>query len=105
MGTSLAPVRGVASASCAQAADLRDGQGAALNLNVHGVSDGREGFDAPDRWAEDAPTLAGLAAASVHGVAALGAREIACRETTTEMVRLIGEPVRSIVIEGVLASC
>ena len=39
-----------------------------------GVADGDDGFDAPDRWAEDAPTLAGLAAASVSGVAALGAR-------------------------------
>ena len=39
-----------------------------------GVPDGREGFDAPDRWAEDAPTLAGLAAASVRGVAALDPR-------------------------------
>jgi hypothetical protein len=64
--------------------------GAALNLNVHihalvldgvcasdgkgGVPDGREGSDAPDRWADDAPTLAGLVAASVHGVAALGVR-------------------------------
>ena len=43
-------------------------------LHRRGVSDGREGFDAPDRWTEDAPTLAGLAAASVSGVAALGAR-------------------------------
>ena len=38
------------------------------------AADGREGFDAPDRWAETAPALAGLAAASVHGVAALGRR-------------------------------
>ncbi len=43
-------------------------------LNRRGVPDGGEGFDAPDRWAEDAPALAGLAAASVRGVAALGAR-------------------------------
>ena len=39
-----------------------------------GVPDGSDGFDAPDRWAEEAPALAGLAAASVRGVAALGAR-------------------------------
>ncbi len=43
-------------------------------LARRGVSDGREGFDAPDRYADEAPTLAGLAAASVRGVAALGAR-------------------------------
>ncbi len=43
-------------------------------LARRGGSDGREGFDAPDRYAEEAPTLAGLAAASVRGVAALGAR-------------------------------
>ena len=43
-------------------------------LHRRGVPDGREGFDAPDRWADDAPTLAGLAVASVHGVAALGVR-------------------------------
>jgi hypothetical protein len=34
-------------------------------LHRRGVPDDREGFEAPDRWAEDAPTLAGLAAASV----------------------------------------
>ena len=39
-----------------------------------GVADGNAGFDAPDRWAEEAPALAGLAAASVRGVAALGTR-------------------------------
>lgn len=43
-------------------------------LHRRGVPEGREGFDAPDRWTEDAPTLAGLAAASMSGVAALGAR-------------------------------
>ncbi len=43
-------------------------------LHRRGVPDGRDGFDAPDRWTEDAPALAGLAAASVQGVAALGAR-------------------------------
>ena len=43
-------------------------------LARRGVPDGTEGFEAPDRWAEEAPTLAGLAAASVRGVAALGAR-------------------------------
>ena len=43
-------------------------------LNRRGMSDSGEGFDAPDRWAEDAPALAGLAAASVRGVAALVAR-------------------------------
>ncbi len=43
-------------------------------LARRGVSDGGEGFDAPDRYADEAPALAGLAAASVRGVAALGAR-------------------------------
>lgn len=43
-------------------------------LQRRGVPDGREGFDAPDRWSEDAPALAGLAAASVEGVVALGPR-------------------------------
>ena len=43
-------------------------------LHRRGVPDGREGFDATDRWTEDAPALAGLAAASVQGVAALGPR-------------------------------
>ena len=43
-------------------------------LHRRGVSDGRDGFDTPDRWTEDAPVLAVLAAASVQGVAALGAR-------------------------------
>ena len=43
-------------------------------LRRRGVPDGRDGVDAPDRWAEDAPALAGLAAASVQGVAALGPR-------------------------------
>lgn len=45
-------------------------------LHRRGVSDGGEGFDAPDRWTEDAPTLAGLAAASVSGV---GRARFACR--------------------------
>lgn len=39
-----------------------------------GVSDGSDGVDALDPWADEAPTLAGLAAASVRGVAALGPR-------------------------------
>ena len=43
-------------------------------LRRRGVLGDREGFEAPDHWSEDAPTLAGLAAASVRGVAALGAR-------------------------------
>lgn len=43
-------------------------------LHRRGVPDGREGFDAPDRWTEDAPAVAGLAAASVQDVAALGPR-------------------------------
>ena len=43
-------------------------------LARRGVSDGNEGCDVPDRYADEAPTLAGLAAASVRGVAALGAR-------------------------------
>jgi len=43
-------------------------------LHRRGVPDGREGYDTTDRWAEDAPVLAGLAAASVQGVAALGPR-------------------------------
>ena len=44
-------------------------------LHRRGLPESRDGYDAPDRWAEDAPTLAGLAAASVlHGVAALDAR-------------------------------
>jgi hypothetical protein len=38
------------------------------------VADGSEGFETPDRWSEDAPLLAGLAAASVRGVRALGPR-------------------------------
>ncbi len=39
-----------------------------------GVSDGTDGFDPGDPWAEELPVLAGLAAASVRGVAALGPR-------------------------------
>ena len=43
-------------------------------LARHGVSDGAEDVHVADRWAEEAATLAGLAAASVRGVAALGPR-------------------------------
>jgi hypothetical protein len=43
-------------------------------LHRRGVGEGDESSDTPDRCAEDAPALAGLAAASVQGVAALGAR-------------------------------
>jgi hypothetical protein len=43
-------------------------------LARHGVSGGAEGVDVADPWAEETPTLAGLAAASVRGVAALGPR-------------------------------
>jgi hypothetical protein len=43
-------------------------------LTRRGVADGSERFDAPDRWSEEAPALAGLAAAFVRGVAALGVR-------------------------------
>lgn len=43
-------------------------------LARRGVSDGGDGVDIVDPWADEAPTLAGLAAASVRGVAALGLR-------------------------------
>jgi hypothetical protein len=43
-------------------------------LARHGVSGGAQGVDVADPWAEETPTLAGLAAASVRGVAALGPR-------------------------------
>jgi hypothetical protein len=43
-------------------------------LARRGVAGGSEGFETPDRWSEDAPLLAGLAAASVRGVRALGPR-------------------------------
>ena len=43
-------------------------------LARHGVSDGADGLDVADPWVEEAPTLAGLAAASVRGVAAMGPR-------------------------------
>ncbi|NQW03164.1 MAG: hypothetical protein HQ485_03965 [Acidobacteria bacterium] len=43
-------------------------------LARHGVSDGRDGVDVADPWADEMPTLAGLAAASVRGMAALGLR-------------------------------
>lgn len=39
-----------------------------------GVGDGDDGDGAADRWAEEAPVLAGLAAASVQGRVALGPR-------------------------------
>jgi hypothetical protein len=43
-------------------------------LARRGVPYGADDLDTPDRWSEDAPTLAGLAAASVRGVRALGPR-------------------------------
>ena len=49
-------------------------------LARRGVSDGRDGFDTPDRYADEAPALAGLAPASVRGVAALGARACRCAD-------------------------
>lgn len=39
-----------------------------------GVSDGADGLDVADPWAEEMPTLAGLASASVRGVASFGPR-------------------------------
>jgi hypothetical protein len=39
-----------------------------------GLEEGDEAGTAPDAWAEDAPVLAGLAAASVQGTVALGPR-------------------------------
>ena len=55
-------------------------------LERRGFGDGDEGGGAPDAWAEDAPVLAGIDAASLQGVAALGARAGA-------RVRRLGEPV------------
>ncbi len=43
-------------------------------LARHGVSDGEEGVEPEDPWAEELPVLAGLSAASVRGVAAMGPR-------------------------------
>ena len=43
-------------------------------LERRGLGDNDEGGGAPDAWAEDAPVLAGIAAASVQGVVALGDR-------------------------------
>jgi hypothetical protein len=43
-------------------------------LARRGLSDDGGGVEAPDLWAEDAPVLAHLAAASVRRVAALGPR-------------------------------
>ena len=48
-----------ASGACSQGTDLGDGD---------------EGVSAPDGWAEDAPILAGIAAASVQGTVAMGPR-------------------------------
>jgi hypothetical protein len=55
-------------------------------LARHGVSAGAEGVDVADPWAEEMPTLAGLAAASVRGVAAFGPR-------AGLSVRRCGDPV------------
>ena len=43
-------------------------------LARRGLADADEGYSAPDAWAEEAPALAGLAAASVQGLVALGGR-------------------------------
>jgi hypothetical protein len=43
-------------------------------LARRGLAGGAEGDDVPDAWAEETPMLAGNAAASVQGVAALGPR-------------------------------
>ena len=43
-------------------------------LARHGLGDGADGVSAPDAWAEQAPTLAGIAAASVQGTVAMGPR-------------------------------
>jgi len=51
-----------------------------------GFGDSGESGAAPDAWAENAPALAGIAAASVRGVAALGHRAGA-------RVRQLGDPV------------
>jgi hypothetical protein len=55
-------------------------------LARHGVCDGAEGVEVADPWAEETPTLAGLAAASERGVAALGPR-------AGLSVRRCGDPV------------
>jgi len=46
-------------------------------LTRRGVGDGADDCDAPDRRAEEAPVLAGLAAASVRNLAAPGTRTAA----------------------------
>ena len=71
------------------AADVADvlaaiAPGVARLLARRGLTDD-EGVSAPDAWAEEAPELAGLAAASVQGVTALGSRAGA-------PVRRLGEP-------------
>jgi hypothetical protein len=43
-------------------------------LERRGMGEGDEGAGVPDGWAEDAPVLAGIAAASVQGTFALGSR-------------------------------
>ena len=43
-------------------------------LARHGLGDGDDGVSAPDAWAEEAPILAGIAAASVRGTLAMGPR-------------------------------
>jgi len=43
-------------------------------LARRGITDGRDGVDVPDPWRDETPALAGLAAASVRGVRALGPR-------------------------------
>ncbi len=45
-------------------------------LARRGVPAGGEGFDMPDRYADEAPTLAGLAAASVRDVASMGRADL-----------------------------
>jgi hypothetical protein len=43
-------------------------------VNRRGLGDGDDDGSAPDAWADEAPVLAGLAAASVQGVVALGSQ-------------------------------
>lgn len=43
-------------------------------LERRGLGEGDEGAGVPDGWAQDAPVLAGIAAASVQGTFALGSR-------------------------------
>ncbi len=43
-------------------------------LERRGMGEGDEGAGVPEGWAEDAPVLAGIAAASVQGTFALGSR-------------------------------